>query len=132
MQLSYLNPEGVYPHPQFTSIVSASSVNTFHFFAGRLSVDGQYNPVAPQDMLGQFRHVMELLTKQLAAVGADWSNVVHRRIFTLDIEECLKAQEDPSIMAHFDRERMPASTMIEVNRLSNPDLLIEIEIVAVT
>jgi enamine deaminase RidA (YjgF/YER057c/UK114 family) len=76
-------------------------------------------------MREQFKHVMRVLTAHLAAVGADWINVVHRRIYTRDMDACLAAQDDPEILGLFDRARMPGSTMIEVSRLSNPDFLVE-------
>jgi enamine deaminase RidA (YjgF/YER057c/UK114 family) len=47
------------------------------------------------------------------------------------MDACLAAQDDPEVLDLFDRARMPGSTMIEVSRLSNPDFLVEIEIVAV-
>jgi enamine deaminase RidA (YjgF/YER057c/UK114 family) len=131
MELTFTNPAGSFAHPQFTSIVTATHPEKIHFFSGRCPVDENYRCVAPGDMREQFKHVMRVLTAHLAAVGADWINVVHRRIYTTDMDACLAAQEDPEVLGLFDRARMPGSTMIQVARLSNPDFLVEIEIVAV-
>src|SRR5699024_7094291 len=104
----------------------------FHFFAGRCPADEEYKAVAPGDLLSQFRYVMEALTRQLSDIGADWSDVVHRKIFTTDVDACLQAQSDEQIKAYFDSDQMPGSTLIGVTRLSDPSFLVEIEIIAVT
>lgn len=132
MKKDHLNPTWMFNHPQFTSIISVENPQKFHFFAGRCPADENYQAVAPGDMLGQFRYTMDALTRQLAEVGADWSHVVHRRIYTTDVDACLAVQNDEQIMAHFNLEEMPGSTLIGVTRLSNPEFLVEIEIVAVT
>lgn len=131
MKKDYINPSWMFDHPQFTSIISVTEPKRFHFFAGRCPADENYEVVG-NDMVGQLRYVMEALTRQLAEVGADWSDVVHRRIFTVDMDACLKAQEDEQIQAHFDPEQMPGSTLLEISRLSNPAFLVEVEIIAVT
>lgn len=131
MNLTFTNPPGSYEHPQFTSIVTAEEIKRIHFFSGRCSADENYRCVAPGDMLAQLKNIMGILTDHLASVDATWENVVHRRIFTTDIEACLAAQEDPSVYTRFRHDAMPGSTMIEVSRLSNPEFLVEVEIVAV-
>jgi enamine deaminase RidA (YjgF/YER057c/UK114 family) len=76
---------------------------------------------------------MEILDYELTTVGATWSDVVFRRIFTLDVDAFLQASaEDPVINEYWDPERMPPSTLIGVTRLSNPEFLIEIDLMAIT
>jgi enamine deaminase RidA (YjgF/YER057c/UK114 family) len=76
---------------------------------------------------------MEILDLELSGVGATWDDVVFRRIFTLDVDAFLKASaEDPVIKGYWNPERMPPSTLIGVTRLSNPEFLIEIDLMAVT
>lgn|SRR5690625_4588899 len=132
MHKEYLNPEWMFHHPQFTSIISVTAPRTFHFFAGRCPADENYEAVHTGDMLGQFRYVMDALTRQLAEVGADWSDVVHRRIYTTDVDACLAAQNDESMRGYFDPDKIPGSTLIGVTRLSNPAFRVEVEIIAVT
>jgi enamine deaminase RidA (YjgF/YER057c/UK114 family) len=132
MKKTYINPSWMFDHPQFTSIISVTQPKQFHFFAGRCPADENYECVAPGDMVGQVRYVMKVLTDQLKEVGADWSDVVHRRIFTVDVDACLQAQRDAEAMSYFDLDQMPGSTLVGVTRLTNPAFLVEIEIVAVT
>lgn len=133
MERKYIDPEGIYKHPAFTSIVTVTDPRKWHFFAGRCSVDENYNCVGVGDFLIQYRKVMEILDYELTTAGATWSDVVFRRIFTLDVDAFLEASaEDPVINEYWDPERMPASTLIGVTRLSDPEFLIEIDLMAVT
>ena len=133
MKREHIEPDGLYRHPAFTSIVSVTDPGKWHFFAGRCSVDENYECVAPGDFLGQYRRVMETLDYELRTVGATWDDVVFRRIFTLDVDAFLEASaNDPVIGGYWNPERMPPSTLIGVTRLSDPEFLIEIDLMAVT
>lgn len=133
MERKYIDPEGIYKHPAFTSIVTVTDPRKWHFFAGRCSVDENYNCVGVGDFLVQYRKVMEILDYELTTVGATWSDVVFRRVFTLDVDAFLEASaEDPVINEYWDPERMSPSTLIGVTRLSDPEFLIEIDLMAVT
>jgi len=133
MEKRYVNPEGVFNHPAFTGVLTVTSPERLHFIAGRCATDDDYNCVAPGDFLAQFRRVMELLDIELKAVDATWDDVVFRRIYTLDVDAFLEASaEDPVIKGYFDPERMPPSTLIGVTRLSDPEFLIEIDLMAIT
>ena len=49
--------------------------------------DENYYPVSVGDYRAQYIAVMKNLEIQLKAAGADWNDVVFRRIFVLDVEE---------------------------------------------
>ena len=133
MKREYIEPEGMYKHTAFTSIVTVTDPRKWHFFAGRCSVDENYKCVGVGDFVAQYRRVMEILDIELRTVGAGWDDVVFRRIFTLDVDAFLKASaEDPVIKGYWNPERMPPSTLIGVTRLSDPDFLIEIDLMAIT
>ncbi|HSF26937.1 MAG TPA: RidA family protein [Actinomycetes bacterium] len=132
MEISHINPDGIYKHPAFTSIVTVSDPQKLHFFAGRTPADESYRCVAPGDMLAQYRQVMNILTRELEEVGATWSDVVYRRIFTTDVDACLAAAASPEIASFFDPDRMPPSTLVGVTRLSDPEFMVEIDLLAVT
>jgi enamine deaminase RidA (YjgF/YER057c/UK114 family) len=133
MEKEYVNPPGVFDHPAYTGVITVTSPLKWHFFAGRTPADDEYKCVAPGDYLAQFRRVMEVLDIELKAVGATWDDVVYRRIFTLDVDAFLKhAANDPEVRGYWDPEKMPASTLIGVTRLSDPEFLLEIDLLAVT
>ena len=133
MEKEYVNPPGVFKHPAYTGVVTVTDPRRFHFVAGRCAADPEdYTCTAPGDFLGQYRHVMESLDIELKSVGATWDDVVYRRIFTLDVDAFLQAATDPVISEYWDPERMPPSTLIGVTRLSDPEFLIEIDLLAIT
>ena len=69
---------------------------------------------------------------QLKATGAIWDDVVLRRVFTVDVDMLRAAMRVPSTKRPENSEHLPTSTMIGVTRLSHPDFLIEIDLVAIT
>ena len=73
---------------------------------------------------------MENLEVQLQAAGATWNDVVYKRIFVLDVDEFLSVTTNPETRKFGDPDNPPPSTMVGVTRLSNPDFLIEIDLMA--
>lgn len=132
MEREFVNPPGVFKHPAYTGVVTVTSPQKFHFIAGRCAADDDYNCTAPGDFAAQYRRVMELLDIELKAVGATWEDVVHRRIFTLDVDEFLRLSSDPVINAYWNADKMPPSTLVGVTRLSDPEFLIEIDLLAIS
>ena len=133
MEREFIDPEGLYRHPAYTGVVTVTDPRKLHFFAGRCAVDDQYRCTAPGDFAAQYRRVMEILDLELRTVGATWEDVVFRRIFTLDVDAFLDASAtDETIKSYWNPERMPPSTLIGVTRLSDPEFLIEIDLMAVS
>ena len=80
------------------------------------------------DGYGQALRCFEIIREALAAHGADISDVVRTRMFVTDIErweEYGRAHQE-TFGAH-----PPTTTMVEVSRLIDPAMLIEIEADAV-
>src|ERR671930_1619395 len=126
-----INPPGVYKHPNFTRVITVKGPGKMIFVAGQTPSDMDYKCVAPGDFKGQFIQVMENLKKGLEAAGATFDDVVHRRTYVLDMDKYLAAMRDPEIPRYWNREKPPASTTVQVNRLSDPCFLIEIDLLAV-
>ncbi|HET7530169.1 MAG TPA: RidA family protein [Mycobacteriales bacterium] len=88
-------------------------------------VDGEV--VHPDDMAAQTRQAIRNVADALAEAGASLYDVVRTRIFVTDIsrwEECARAHGEAF------RDVLPASTMVEVARLIDPAMLVEVEAVA--
>ena len=134
MERELINPEGVFAHPAYTGVVTVTDPRRFHFIAGRTPADHEtYECVAPGDFLAQYRHVMRTLDIELKAVGASWDDVVFRRVFTLDVDAFLEAQQsDPEIQSYWQPGKVPPGTLIGVTRLSDPEFLIEVDLLAIT
>ncbi len=130
MKKAYQNPPGVFRHPGFTRIVTVEGPTRFIFVAGQTASDENYRCVAPGDLKAQYLHVMKNLEIQLKAAGAGWGDVVYRRSFVLDMDEYLRIRKDPSLPKYWNADNMPGSTTVAVSRLSDPQFLIEIDLLA--
>jgi enamine deaminase RidA (YjgF/YER057c/UK114 family) len=131
MEKAHINPPGIYKHPAFTRIVSVKGPMRLVFIAGQTPSDENYQPVAKGDMRAQYVKVMQNLEIQLKAAGATWDDVVYKRIFVLDVDEYMKATRSPGIPVFGNPDRPAPSTMVGVTRLSNPDYLVEIDLLAI-
>ena len=130
MKKTYQNPKGVFRHPGFTRVVTVEGPMRFVFVAGQTPSDESYRCVAPGDLKGQYLQVKRNLEIQLKAAGAGWGDVVYRRSFVLDMDEYLRVRKDASLPAYWNPDNMPGSTTVQVSRLSDPQFLIEIDLLA--
>jgi len=83
---------------------------------------------APGDAYAQARRCFEIIGPALSSLGADLTRVVRTRMYVTDIE---RWQEFGRAHREFFGEHPPATTMVEVRRLIDPAMLIEIEADAV-
>ncbi|TWT10520.1 RidA family protein [Reyranella sp. CPCC 100927] len=131
MNKEIINPPGVYEHPAFARVVTIQNPGKLIFIAGQTPSDENYDPVAPGDYRAQYIKVMDNLGIQLAAAGASWDDVVFRRIFVLDVDAYIRMIRSPGLPVYYTPGRMPPSTTVGVTRLSKPEFLIEIDLMAV-
>ncbi len=83
---------------------------------------------APGDAYGQARRCLEIALAALAKLGAGPQHVVRTRMFVTDIS---RWQEFGRAHGEVFRDHPPATTMVEVRALIDPEMLIEIEVDAV-
>ena len=132
MEKKHINPPELFVHPSYTRVITVSGPSKLIFIAGQTPSDERYRPVEIGNMRGQYLRVMEALTIQLNAAGATWDDVVYRRIFVLDMDAFINVQTNPAMTYPWHPDRPPPSTLVGVTRLSHPDFLIEIDLMAVT
>jgi 2-iminobutanoate/2-iminopropanoate deaminase len=126
-----VQPEGlaqrvVGGHVLYSHVVAASGKRLV-FISGQLARDASGNIVAPGDMRGQLEQVGKNLTVALAAVGAKLTDLVKTTTFVTDIDEFFKHVD---IRARYYGIGLPTSTTVEVRRLAHPDLVVEVEAIA--
>ena len=111
------------------SQVVTVSGGTLVFVAGMTSrSEKDAAPVHPGDMRAQLRQVCQNIGRALRSVGADFADVVKTTTFTTDVDEYHRVADER--FKYFTRD-LPTSALIGVQRLSHPDLMIEIEAMAV-
>jgi enamine deaminase RidA (YjgF/YER057c/UK114 family) len=100
--------------------------NTIEVAGTTAVLDGEV--VGPGDPAVQTRFILEKIAAVLQQAGASMNNVVRTRMFVTDISTW---EEIGRAHGEFFKDIKPASTMVEVSRLIDPALLVEIEVTAV-
>jgi 2-iminobutanoate/2-iminopropanoate deaminase len=112
-------------HSQVVTVTGGTLV----FVAGMTSrSEEDASPVHAGDMRAQIRQVCENIGRALQSVGADFADVVKTTTFTTDVEEYHRVSDER--FKYFKRD-LPTSALIGVSRLAHPDLMVEIEAMAV-
>ncbi|GMR23393.1 MAG: RidA family protein [Acidobacteriota bacterium] len=125
-QIERKNPEGMTQPTRYHHLVKAGNLM---FIAGQVALDGDGNVVGKGDMVAQVRQVLENMKTVLASEGADFSNVVKINIFTTDIDRFRDAAD---VRREYFSGNLPASTLVQIERLARPVFLVEIEAIAIT
>ncbi|MCZ6473126.1 MAG: RidA family protein [SAR324 cluster bacterium] len=98
------------------------------FVSGQLAkVDSEL--VGKGDIKAQTRQVLENIKKVLDQAGATFSDVVRVTVYITDMSHFRDIHDVR--LQYFDKDNLPASTMVEVSGFVDEDALIEIEAVAV-
>ena len=100
------------------------------FCSGQASVDQDGKPKFSGDMRGQVQLAFENLDSVLKAGNMNFSNVVKLVLYTTDID-ALVSNFGVVVNRMKAANNAPAQTMIQVGRLFLPELLFEVEAIAV-
>ena len=102
----------------------AVRVGTRIYVTGTTATGENGEIVGVGDAYAQAVQTIKNIEKALKALGANLENVVRTRMFVTDIS---RWEEYGRAHGEFFREVMPATTMVEVSRLIDAEMLIEIE-----
>ena len=123
-----VNPDGMAkPVGPYSNVVT-SPPGKLVFVAGQVALDADGNIVGAGDVAAQTKQVMENVRLALEAAGAGFEDVVKIVNYITDVNEFPKMFE---VRKQYLREPFPTSTLVEVPALMYPELMIEIEVMAV-
>lgn len=108
-------------------VVTVESARKYVYLAGQVARDAQGNVVGKHDMRKQIEQVGECILAGLAAAGATQANIVKTMTFVTDMPEYLKHAD---LRAKYLCNPISASTTIEIKGLVHPDLMIEVDVIA--
>lgn len=98
--------------------------------AGQTSVDENGTPVNAGDMNAQVNRALDNLEEVLKKAGMSLGNVVRLNIYTTDVDGIFPAL--PTWAGRLNAAGCkPASTLLGVQRLAFPELMVELEATAV-
>lgn len=96
--------------------------------AGTTAVNEDGQPIAPGDPYQQTLFILNKIEQALIKAGASMRDVIRTRMFVTNIDHW---EAIGRAHGEYFREIKPAATMVEVQRLIDPALLVEIEVTAV-
>ena len=123
----YINPPELTKPTGYTHAVKTGTGQTI-YISGQIAFDREGNVVGPADFRAQTIRVFENLKAALAAAGATFDNVVKVTTFVTDMKHAPILRE---IRIGYFGKNPPAGTLVQVSGLVVPELMIEIEAIAV-
>ena len=114
--------KGIYHH-----YVRVDNPKALIFLSGQLARDADGNVVGAGDMAEQTRQCIRNMRTVLEAAGGSLEDIVSVVIYTTDMREFQRITE---ARKEFFIDKLPTSTIVEVNHLADPALLIEIQAIA--
>ena len=124
----FLNPPSLPPSRGDTQVVDVPPGHRLVYLSGQVPLDSTGALRGGSDFRSQAKQVFENLRSGLAAVGADFNNVVKLNFYVTDVRNL------PALREVRDRyvnvAAPPASTLVQVSGLFRDDVLLEVEAIA--
>src|SRR6184192_2494545 len=120
--------KSVYDPPAYAQAVKVSGAQTILYIAGQVAYGRDGTPAHAGDFKAQARAALQCLKAQVEAGGGTMANIVKVNTYLTDIRH---RAEYATIREEFFGKKMPASTLVAVSALAQPEFLIEIEAIAV-
>ncbi len=128
MKKEIITPKGLsQPLGIYSQAVKAQG-NQLLFISGATARDEKGDIVGKRNIKIQTRQVLENIKKVLDGAGATFDNIVKVTVFITDMRNFNEIHE---VRGQYFKKDYPASTLVQVSALHSPDILIEIDAVAV-
>lgn len=131
MKKQFVNPPALGARPRFYShAVELEGPAKLVYVSGQVSwgPDGKLAGVG--DMRAQCEQVFRNLTSVLKAAGAGWSDIIKMNSYMVGLSAENVAAFRDTRQAYLKPGQLPASTLVGVTSLVQPELLLEVEVVA--
>lgn len=127
---NFINPSGLSTPRGYTHVVVSEGGKTV-YIAGQVSMNVQGEVVGKGDLKAQITQVYENLKIALKAAGAEFTDVVKMTTYIVNYQpEHIPLLRE--IRANYlSPTQPPANTLLGVQALFHPDILVEIEAIAV-
>ena len=133
MTIELLNPDGI-PQPELYRQVAVASGTRLVFVAGQVARDAAGEPVGGGDLAAQTERVFLNLGTALAAAGGSFADVVKLTVYVVGwTPEKMQLLGEGVARAsqHTEVDIVRPITLVGAAALAEPDLLIEVEAIAV-
>jgi enamine deaminase RidA (YjgF/YER057c/UK114 family) len=126
--IQFLNPEGIFKPSTFSQIAITSG-DTVVYISGQTARDEKSNIVAVGDVKKQAEKVFENLRVAVEAAGGTMGDIAKITTFVVNLKPDDRVWIGEMVKRHFPKP--PAHTLVGISALAAPELLIEIEAIAV-
>jgi len=133
MTIELLNPAGL-PQPEFYRQVAVATGTRTVYLAGQVARTAEGEQVGPGDLAAQVEQAYLNVATALAAVGGSFDDVAKLTLYIVNwSEEKLPALGEGvgRASARLGVDPIKPVTLISVSALGEPDLLVEVDAVAV-
>ena len=127
-QVKRTNPPALSTPTGYTHVVEVTGPSKTVYISGQIAYDKDGKVVGAGDMKAQAEQVFKNLQLALDAAGATFSDVVKMNTYITDMDKAPAVRE---VRARYFGETTPASTLVQVVHLARPELMLEIEVIAV-
>lgn len=128
-QITRVNPDGSKPDG-FSQLVISEPGKTV-YISGQVPVDANGLMANPNDFEKQVIQVYKNLQKALETAGADFSDLVKINIYVVDYTPEKLAVLRKIRKQYVPEDAPPATTLLGVEKLFRPNVLLEIDAVAI-
>lgn len=126
-RVEHVNPSTLPKPSGYTHVISTQGGRTI-YVSGQIALNAQGQLVGAGDFSAQTRQVFENVKAALEASGSSFADVVKVTVFVTDASKLLDYRK---VRDDYVGSQPPASSFVEVRALARPELMIEMEAVAV-
>jgi enamine deaminase RidA (YjgF/YER057c/UK114 family) len=131
MDKQFVNPAALGAPPRFYShAVAIAGPAKLVYVSGQVSWGADGSVVGAGDMRAQCEQVFKNLTSVLRAAGAGWNDVIKMNGYMVGINAGNVAMYRDVRSGYLKAKQLPASTLVGVTSLVQPELLLEVEVLA--
>jgi 2-iminobutanoate/2-iminopropanoate deaminase len=124
-----MNPEIINPLEKPTPVLSpAVIIGNVVYTAGQVGIDPKTDKLAGAGIQEQTRQVMDNIKMLIEAAGSSMDKVVKCLVFLTDMNDFQAMNE---VYKSYFTSNPPARSCVKVDALARPELIVEIEAIAV-
>lgn len=130
MKKDYLNPDALNAPRFYSHAAAVQGPTRMVYVSGQVSWDRDGKVVGKGDMRAQTKQVFENVAHALRAAGASWKDVIKVNGYMVGMTPQRLGEYREVRQGYLDGAHLPASTLVGVECLVDPELLLEVEVVA--
>lgn len=130
MSKEHLRPDTVHETPGYSHVVKVTGSTTL-YLAGQVGWDMDGNVVGgPGNYAAQIKQALENIKAVLEAAGGSMDDIVKMTLYVVDYSSDIRSQVVGDLWNYLNKEKPPATTLIGVKSLAQPNLLVELDVIA--